>query len=188
MKNLFITIFTILSVASVGTYMSLPEKKSVVPIIYWVTDANPERVRQVEVFEKWQIDNGHLGPDGGPAVKVMVDTDNGGHKKIIQGVSGVAADVMDIGGNQLNYFKQMGFLENITEIAEEKGFSYKTTWPAISELLTEVNPETGLREQYLYPCNIGASALWVNKNAFTRLGLEPPSTLITIEEFEKLAK
>ena len=180
MKILFLGIFAVLVLASVGTYVALPDTFSAVPVIRWVTDKNPARDVQVATFEQWLVDNGLTAKGGGPAVKLTLDVANGDlTKKIMQGVSGVGGDVMDLGGADLGYFHAIGLLRDMTEPAKQFGYGTDQTWPAIVPDLTLDG------RQYLFPCNVSVNLLWVNRATFKKYGLPTPPRRWTVDEFER---
>jgi len=101
----------------------------------------------------------------------------------VQGVSGVAADLIDHAAAwTLRLWQAVGLLEDITEDAERRGFGLSETYASIADDLT-----VGGR-QFAYPSNVSADGLWVNVEAFERAGMEPPPRQWTIEEFERIGK
>jgi multiple sugar transport system substrate-binding protein len=119
-----------------------------------------------------------------PAALLKLDTGNQGvpHKKIIQSVSGVAGDMMDMLGNEVTFFNDMGVLADLTEAGLELGFDPTTTWPAIAPSLTVEG------RQFAYPCNVSPTMFWVNRGLFESLELQPPPDRWTVEEFERIGK
>lgn len=59
MKWVFLVCAIVLAAASYFTWRSMPEQQSRVPVIYWVTDPNPARFEQINLFHRWLIENGH---------------------------------------------------------------------------------------------------------------------------------
>lgn len=176
MKYLFTICGAVLCLASIAIFMSFPDTTSEVPVIYWVTDANPARGEQVDLFHQWMIDQGHTTAEGKPMVELRLDSANSQPaKKIIQGVSGVGGDIMDM--HDMHYFVEIGLLEDVTDWADELGFSTDQTYAAIEPALTSGG------KQYAFPCNVYARLMWVNRATFLRYGIEPPSGRWTIEEF-----
>lgn len=238
MKYLFATIFALLVLASVVTQAYLPDHRSGVPLIYWVTDANPARIDQIRLFHLWQIKNGHydthdmasasdarkylerLSPplrgavvesqpalgkilatdsDEVPGVsfpitlrtpkgEARVDSANSDQtKRIIQGVSGVGGDVMDMwSGGGMRFFDSMALIMDVTDDARRMGFGLDQTYPALATELT-LPTANGLR-QFQFPCNVVASMYIVNKEAFERFGQPLPPTRWTLDEFETRGK
>lgn len=148
------------------------------PVLYWVTDANPVRVEQVELFHQWLKKNNH------PEMELRLDTAEGsGQKKLIHGVSGVASDIMDLGGSStLPFFKQIGILRNLDLPAAKWGFDPSQTYPAVGPLIVNDNV------QYAFPCNVSSQFYWVNKETFARYGLDPPPERWDFDTFEKLGQ
>jgi len=178
MKKLFGLVFLLLCIASWFTWRSLPETSSDAPVIYWVTDANPARAEQIRTFRKWLRDNGH------PDIEVRVDTVNmTAEKLLVQGVSGVAGDLLDhTGGANMRFRQAVGMLEDVTDWAREMGFDVSKTYPVLETELTVDG------RQFAFPSNAGTDAYWVNVEAFERLGMEPPPKQWTFDEFERIGK
>lgn len=179
MKKLFFAILAVLVVASIYTVRSLPDAQSDIPILYWVTDGNPERVRQAEAFRGWLRKHGH------PDCEVRVDTVNSGAEKVlIQGVSGVCGDILDLhgGGSDLRFRHAVGLLEDVTDDARRLGFSLDATWPAVEGELVDGG------RQYAFPCNLGCDMFWINRAVFASNGIALPGPRMTIAEFERIGK
>ena len=178
MKTLFGIILALLLVASFMTWKSLPERVSDAPLIYWVTDGNPARVEQIRTFRTWLKENGH------PDIEAQVDTVNVSPEKIlVQGVSGVAGDLLDhTGGSSMRFRNAVGLLEDVTEAAKEMGFDVSKTFAVLQAELT-VNGK-----QFAFPSNVSSDAMWVNVEAFENVGMEPPPKQWTFETFEAIGK
>lgn len=174
MKHVFVILFALCVAWSVGVYFLNPTYESELPVMYWVTDRNPVREEQVSRFTEWMEEKGY------PKVDLRLDTSNADvSKKIIQGVSGVGADLMDLGSEQIRFFVNMGLLEDVTDQAAELGFDTNQTYKALKDILTVDG------RQYAFPANVSLSAMIVNRDQFKKLGFEPPEGGWSIEEFEK---
>jgi multiple sugar transport system substrate-binding protein len=185
LKYIFLGISVILSILGFGTYLSYPNTNSEVPVLYWVTDANPARKIQVSAFDDWLVENGYVTEDGKPMMELRIDSGNRDtSKQIIQGVSGVAGDIMDCYVEQL---EAIGLLEDVTESAKKLGFSTDKTYQAIVPSLVARNKKGEFR-QYGYPCNVASAMLWVNKKTFEKYGMTPPSKRWTLDDFERIGK
>lgn len=117
-----------------------------------------------------------------PACEMRLDTANRDDtKQKVQAVSGVAADVMDVfNGSSMRMFAAMGVLRDVTEDAERMGFGLDETYAALQpELIVD-------GRQYMYPCNVSSSYYTVNNDLFRRLGMEPPPSRWTFDEFERM--
>jgi len=167
-----------LVLASVITYKLMPEAKSKLPILYWVTDPNPARELQIDIFHKWLEKNGY------PRFELRVDAANCDASKIVvQGVSGVAGDIIDYGGgNQIDFYTSVGLLEDVTDDAKKLGFGLEKTYPTIGDDITVQG------RQYVFPCNVSANLLWINKATFEKYGQPIPPSRWTVEDFEKAGK
>ena len=181
MKLLFAITAAVLGLAGAGTWLSFPAVGDR-PQVQWVTDPAPNRSVQAATFERYLVENGHTAPDGGPAVNVKIDPNSGDVDKIIiQGVAGVAGDIIDTRwGRQVRLFKQIGIIEDITDEAVAGGYSPRQTWEAI-------RPEITYRgRQYMFPCNVAVRQLWVNEETWQKLGMDLPPERWTLEEFERI--
>jgi multiple sugar transport system substrate-binding protein len=178
MKHWFGGIFLLLVLASAATVARLPGRPASQPVLYWVTDDNPTRPAQVAAFYRW------LARHGYPPCEVRVDTvNNDPTKKIIQGLSGVGGDVLDLyGGAMVRQFQSMGLLADVTEPARQLGFTAAQTWPGIAPLLS-----VGDR-QCAFPANVYNSLLWVNRATFRRYGQPLPPRRWTLAEFEQAGR
>ncbi len=177
MRTIFAASSVVLAVAWLITGLTSPAVESEVPVIYWTTDPNPARIEQIARFHRWLVENGHVTEGGRPGCELRLDTASRGPKQVVQGVSGVAADVMD---SDIGWFAELGLLENITEPARAMGFSVGDTWDGLAPQLTYEG------RQYGFPCNAGTLGLLVRSEAFTDLGMEVPPETWDISTFERL--
>ncbi len=178
MKYVFAIVFALLIAASVVTSWFAPEKQTDLPVLYWVTDPNPARKEQIRRFRKWLAKNNY------PRMELRLDTANRDvSKMIIQGVSGVGGDIMDIGsGGGMRYFHSVGLLTDVTQWAKELHFDPSHTYPALK-------PEITLDgRQYMFPCNVYAQMYWVNKATFKKYGCPIPPRRWNFDEFERRGK
>ncbi|NKB68305.1 MAG: extracellular solute-binding protein [Candidatus Latescibacteria bacterium] len=179
MKRLFLVCFLLLTLAGIATWLTEPDMGSEVPVIYWATDPNPARIEQVAQFHQWLVQNGHTTPEGKPVVELRLETVSADRKGVIQGVSGVAADIMDC---SIPWYQSIGLLADVTDEAKRYGFGIDQTYSALEPLLTVEG------RQYGFPCNVNVMGLWVNVETFDRLGLEPPPAQWDFETFEEIGK
>ncbi len=193
MKYVFITIALLLIAASLGTHMSMPRVQYEHPVVYWATDNNPTRRAQLRLFDQW-LQRG-VEAEGWPKFHVLIDAASKDRDKIvIQGVSGVAADLMDVftSTGDIAYYREIGLLADVSEDARELGFEYHRTYEAVQpELNLRIfEPDGSVSHQQMgFPANVTVNnLLWVNADTFRAYGLEPPSGPWTIEEFEALGR
>jgi len=181
MKYLIVTLFFLLLVASEETWRHQPDVQSSVPVITWVTDNNPARSEQVRLFQDW------VAKIGAPPCKLVLDVGNTDDtKKIIQSVSGVGSDVMDVSG-RLAYFHAIGFLADVTDAAKELHYDLSHTYPAVVPDICVRNAE-GEERQYLFPCNVWSTMGIVNCGALKQFHQPIPDYRWTLEQFEELGK
>lgn len=148
------------------------------PVLYWVTDPNPVRAEQVDLFHRW------LKKNNLPDMEMRLDTDQGnGQKRLIHGVSGVASDIITVGGSSdAPFFKQIGLLRNLDLAAANLGFDPSRTYPALRPLIVYD------KVQYAFPFSASNYYYWVNKKTFARYRQDPPPERWDFDTFEKLGK
>ncbi|NOZ20628.1 MAG: extracellular solute-binding protein [Planctomycetes bacterium] len=120
-----------------------------------------------------------------PAVEMRLDAaSNDMNKKLVQGVSGVAGDVIEAysGGKQMQYLAAAGMLADVTESAKRLGFGPDQTYKALAPALFVDG------RQYAFPRNPAQVMYWVNKETFEKVGQPLPPSRWTIEEFERRGK
>ncbi len=178
MKYLFLIAGVVLLVSLILTEALMPQKETDLPVIYWTTDPNPARVKQVSLFEAWLKERGY------PPVRLLLDTANGDmSKQVIQGVSGVAGDVIDTSAfPNLSFFREIGLTADVTDAGIELGFDPSQTYEAVRPLITHDG------RQYAFPCNVICMMYWVNVSAFEELGIEPPPRRWSLDDFERIGK
>lgn len=179
MRPTFLVLLALLALASIATWLTAPGQQSEDPIIYWVTDMHPGRPAQIETFQRWLEKGDH------PAMELRLDAANNDiSKKLIQGVSGVAGEILDCyrGKQDLLYLYQAGILRDVTESAQRLGYGPEATWKAIV-------PDLMIGErQYGFPRNVAVAMYWVNRDTFARYDLEPPTGPWSWDDFERLGK
>ncbi|BAM04696.1 ABC transporter substrate-binding protein [Phycisphaera mikurensis] len=184
MKYLFAASLVVLLLCSVGLRLSFPDVSSDKPVIYWITDKNPARVEQVDTFHRWLVKEGHVDEEGEAVCELRIDTSNSDNtKKVIQSVSGVGSDVMDLyAGYNMRLMSSMGVLAPLNEPAERLGFSLDDTFEVLE-------PEISVNgQQYMYPCNVTARTIIANPAAFEAAGQPQPPRRWTIEEFTEAGR
>lgn len=178
MKYLFLFGFVFLSAAGAALTLSGPDPRGDKPILYWQTGPSPEARQRVVLFRQWLKE--HHKPD----VDLRIDpTQQNLSKTIIQGVSGVGGDLIQINiGAELHYLKEIGILTDLTDVAEKYGFGNNTFAPqAIPELTVD-------HRRYASPTMLYTLLMYVNKTTFTDLGLSPPPRQMDFATFERLGK
>ncbi|MCC7350841.1 MAG: carbohydrate ABC transporter substrate-binding protein [Phycisphaerales bacterium] len=183
MKYLFIACLVVLTGASVLTALWLPESRSSLPVLYWVTDPNPARQDQINIFKQWLKKNGY------PDMELRVDSANNDQsKKIIQGVSGVAGDIWDLYSNgETQYYYEIGLLRDVTEPALRMGFDPSHTWKAGEPELMATTHDGQLR-QFAFPCNATVGLFLVNRQTFRDHQQPLPPKEWKVDEFERLGR
>ena len=91
MNKALIASLVLLIIASAATYLLRPESMEKYPLVEWMSDSNPQRFEQTELFDKWLrekhpelAENKDL-----PAFGIKLSAANN-QSTIIQAVSGVA--------------------------------------------------------------------------------------------------
>jgi multiple sugar transport system substrate-binding protein len=148
------------------------------PVLHWVTTAEHIRAGQLDLFQRW------LKKHDYPEMEIRIDVrkKKQGVKNIVQGVSGVAGDLLDCFTGEVILYQSVGMLEDVTDVAAEMGFDGSKTYPS-----TRASMRVDGR-QYGFPRNAGPNFLWVNAEAFERVGLAIPPDVWTFDEFEQIGK
>jgi multiple sugar transport system substrate-binding protein len=179
MQNLFLGLLAALIAFSqyINYKFDQKYKGGELPVIYWVTDANPARTEQVALFRSWLKKRGYKDID------LRVDVNSQGvNKTIIQGVTGVAGDCIDAGSTWFRYFYNMGIIRSVTNLEARFGYPDSGLFPS---LLADILADG---KQIAFPCNLGIAGYLVNVDAFRRLKMEPPSFLMDFDAFERHGK
>lgn len=175
MKRIFLLSFTLLILASFITWASKTEQITDKEVLFWVTDPNPVRQEQVDVFHEWLKKN--APPEDQYILKI--DAANARREKvIIQCVSGVGGDIIDCGTGDIQMFQEMGIIQDLTEYAQRMGFTTDKTYASAAPALMINN------RQYTFPCNVGSDLYWTNESAFNDLNVTVPTSNWSFEEFE----
>jgi len=179
LKFLFRSVFLFLIAASVVTYLFLSDSKKDKPVVHWVASATEVRKAQAETFYRWLEKNDY------PDIEIQFDAQSKASdivKTIVQGVSGVANDILDCNGETLKLYQSIGLINDLTEIAKEMGFEGAMTYPGVqSDLYVD-------GRQFAFPRNVSTGFYWVNVDAFDRVGMSVPPDVWTIDEFERMGK
>ncbi|HRI83012.1 MAG TPA: ABC transporter substrate-binding protein [Opitutaceae bacterium] len=177
MKLFFVIATLLLALGSALLHWTQPGKQTEVPVIWWITQDDHYKQEIVTVFREW------LREKGLPDVDLRIDNSNqDATKKLVQGVSGVGADLMDLYNFQIDLFPATGMMLDVTEEAKRLGFSPDDTYPALRPEITQNG------RQYSFPRNTGVSLYWVNVGTFKKLGLPAPPFRWSTDEFEELGK
>ncbi|MBL8994486.1 MAG: extracellular solute-binding protein, partial [Spirochaetia bacterium] len=109
------------------------------------------------------------------------DTANTGlQKAVIQAVSGVASDTMDMFSGNVHYLHAMGVLQDMSSVDQEFGYKDADIYgPTRDDIFID-------GKHYGFPCNIGLAALVVNRKAFRQFGMEAPPFRTDFETFEAI--
>ena len=181
MNKALIVSLALLIVASVATYLFRPETMEKYPLLEWMSDSNPQRFEQVELFEKWLKErHPELAKEKDhPPFGIKVSAGNN-QSALIQAVSGVAGDLLD----HLNVpvFAAMGLLKPLSGDAAKHGFDLRETYPNTEALLGYEG------EQYGYPCNLVVASFIFNRKTLEQYGVSIPKETWTPDDFEKYAK
>ena len=126
MKFLAITLLGVLLLASIVTYSSLSDVQKERPVLHWVTTRETIRAGQLELFQEW------LKKHDYPEMEIRIDVrvKKQGVKNIIQGVSGVAGDLLDCFTGEVILYQSVGMLEDVTDVAAKMGFDGSKTYPS----------------------------------------------------------
>ncbi len=177
MKYVLLSIFAALCIATAIDHSSRSTVQSEVPILYWVTNINSARVEQVKLFHEW------LQVKGYPEFEVRLDSTNSdASKKLIQGVSGVGADIISMARDEAWLFHATGMLEDLRPLAEKHGFTLDKTWAASAPSFMIDGEQVG------FPRAISTQTYFLNVGLFEKYGIPLPPLRWTLDEFEKTGK
>lgn len=179
MKYVFLIVGIALAILAYFTPMIIgQDRNDTQATITWVTDINPERQKQISLFNEWRKKNNK------DEIRVLLDPQNKNAQKIVvHGVTGVAGDIIDMFGfGERSLFHKIGLMRDLTQVAAKRGFDLENTYPELRPLLILDG------EQIAYPANVATWALFINEDAFTRVGMEPIGSegFKSFEEFEKM--
>lgn len=125
MKYILLSVFGLLVLATIADRLSRQPDESDVPVLYWVTDASPARLAELELFYVWLEENDY------PRFEIRLDNTNKDiSKKLIQGVSGVGADIISMARDEAWLLHATGMMEDLVPLAQKHGFTVDETWPA----------------------------------------------------------
>ncbi len=176
MKYVLFSIFVALCVATAIDHSTRSTVQSKVPILYWVTNINSARVEQVELFHQWLKDKGY------PEFELRLDSTNSdASKKLIQGVSGVGADIISMARDEAWLFHATGMLEDLRPLAEKHGFTLDKTWPASAPSFMVDGEQVG------FPRSTALQTYFLNVKMFEQYGVPLPPLRWTVDEFEQTA-
>ena len=119
-----------------------------------------------------------------PKTEMSLDaSSNDMSKKIIQSVSGIASDVMEVySDGNVQFMASGGLVADVTEEARRLGCGPDVTYPGMAASMMYEG------RQYSFPRNPGTWMLWVNKETFARYRQPLPPVRWGIEEFEQRGK
>ncbi len=176
MKTLLAALFAALLALTAAMVASRPRegKPGKVPLV-WVTDKNPTRDAQIEVFER-----------NHPDLDLFIDPGNTDTQKVIvQSQAGVGPDVFDYWGEAAkNAYVQSGIAWDLTDalLSHEMDFR-KSIWPlALSWTTTKDGRIYGV------PANVGVDAIWIHQDLFEKAGVPLPKPGWTLDDLVKTAE
>ncbi len=178
MKALFTLTLLFLIIVSGATYLTLPGVRSDKPQLHWIIVGGPEKGEQVEMFYQWLKENNY------PEFDLKMDKPGAKphEKNVIQGISGVAGDILDCYEGHVQLYQSVGLLVDLTDRAGEMGLDLEQTYTAVRPSMKVDG------RQYAFPRNVSSRLLWVNLEAFEKLELPVPPDIWTFEEFEEHGK
>jgi multiple sugar transport system substrate-binding protein len=167
--------------ASIVTYFFLSDAsaKKDRTVIHWVAHSSDVFDAQAEKFYRWLEKNDY------PPIEIKFDTQSRSTdpvKTIVQGVSGVANDILECYVGRVRLYQSIGLLNDLTEVAKEMEFEGTMTYPGIQSALYVDG------RQYAFPRNVASNFLWVNVDAFDKVGMAVPPDIWTTVEFENIGK
>lgn len=178
MKWILLGITVVLLAASLLLSLSRSRPEAALSTVFMSGNPGPEMAARLETFRQWNLAQGR------PDFNLVIDAANSGMNKVImQGVSGMAADLLQANGSaDLGYFQSIGLLADLNEQAKKGGYTPERFLPSIrGEMLVD-----GI--QYGCPVSVYLLITYVNRNTFGELGLPVPPARMTWDEFEQRGK
>lgn len=178
MKWIILGIFAVLTLATIVVSMTRERETSEHPPVFMTGSPGPEMNERMDAFRKWQAAR------GGAEVNLQLDAVNSGMSKVImQGVSGMAADILQANGSaELGYYSSIGLLADLGPFAQQGNYAPERFLPAIrGEMLVE-----GI--QFGCPVSIYLLVTYINRATFETLGLTVPPPQMDWDEFEQRGK
>ncbi len=177
MKRVFLLSLLGLLVATGALHWTRPENRSPVPVLHWMTQNDPVKRETIALFRQWLVDQGL------PPAEVQIDHSNQDvTKKLVQGVSGVGGDLIDLYFSELEMMQATGMLADVTDEAVRAGYGPGTTYAAVRSDFMVAG------RQYGYPRNVDVTMCWVNRDTFARYGQPEPPARWDWDEFEARGK
>lgn len=177
MQNLFLAILAVLVAFSQYVTYRVAGKDGLRPI-YWATVMNPSYRGYADKYLAWRK------AQGLPEEKIAIDVNSFGlQKTLVQGVSGVAADVIDTHA-EMPYYREVGLIENLDQWPDVAGPVRKNleSFPWVS------NAFLGDGHLYCVPTRYHTQFLLLNLDTLKKWGIKAPPFVNSLDEFEKIAR
>jgi multiple sugar transport system substrate-binding protein len=176
-KQFFLIALAVLALASAALYWTVPGKRTDIPVIYWNTQDDENKRAVVATFQQWIID------EKLPPVELRIDnTNQEPTKKLVQGLSGVGDDILDLYAYEVDLYPNTGMIADVTEEGRRLGFSPEATYPSLKPDIVFYG------RQYGFPRNAGVNLNWVNRATFAKYGVPEPPWRWTMDEYEALGR
>lgn len=178
MQNLFLLILaTLILFTQIVVNRDSPANTGGPRILYWVTDANPARIEQVKLFRKWLAANHY------PDIDLRLDYANTGMQKtVIQGVTGVAGDLIDVYEGYSTLISDIGLTGDFSQTFARLGKKPFATYEGLRPMLTMGDRVLAV------PANVSTSVVWINRRMMADLNLPLPRQDWTFDEFLELGR
>lgn len=177
MKFLFLSVFGGLVLVTLIDHLMRQPEVADRPVLYWVTDVNAARLAEMELFQQWLRENDH------PSFEIRLDSSNSDvSKKLIQGVSGVGADILSLVRDEAWLLHATGMLTDVRPLAEKHGFTVDRAWPAAVDAFVIDGEQVG------FPRGTPVQAYLLNVALFRQLDQPMPARDWTVAEFTAAGK
>lgn len=146
-------------------------------VLHWGTPVHQTKVEQANLFVKWMAAKGETN------IRVMIEPESQGSQKfVLQGVSGVAVDVIEFGGGTTRLFQGVGLLRPLDDFYQKAtSMGYKIDTATREEITID-------GKIYAFPAGIWTRVIVYNTEVLARYGLKPPTGTPTFEQFEELGR
>jgi multiple sugar transport system substrate-binding protein len=144
-----------------------------VVVLRWVSDANPARQKQIELFER-----------ANPGIKVQLDWTSGGQEKILTQIAGgKPPDLFDIySPEQFRVFAEKNALLDITDYCKKYNVNLKDFWPQLAPYMYYKD------RVYAIPTNAATIVLFYNRKIFDENNVKYPDESWTWDDLLEAAK
>lgn len=177
MRNLFLLLLAALVAFSQLMTFTANGKGDGIRPIYWATVRNPSYQGYADKYIAWRKANG-LSDE-----RIVIDMNSFGlQKTLVQGVSGVAADVID-SHHEMPYYRDVGLIENLDQFPDVSDAVRKNfeSFPWLKDHFLQDG------HLYIVPTRYHTQMIVLNLEVLEKYGMKNLPFSPDLETFEKIA-